>query len=83
MEAIPIAEPMYDRIDASYYKGLRQIMNFKTTFGQQEDGQERTNTNEALIQNINTELNKIKKGKAIVEISTRIKERATNLFGKS
>ena len=41
IEAIPIPEPMYDRIDAAYYKGLRQIMNMKTTFGQQQEGYEK------------------------------------------
>ena len=83
LEAIPIPEPMYDRIDASYYKGLRQIMNFKTTFGQQSEGKERTNTNELLIEKINIELTKVKKGKEFIKISTRIKERAIKLLGKT
>ncbi len=60
LEAVPLPEAMYDRIDAAYFKGLRQILDFKTTYGQQQEGQERTNTNEALIQKMNDELEKAK-----------------------
>jgi hypothetical protein len=49
LETLPIHQNMYDRIDAAYYKGLRQIMDWKTTFGQMEEGEDRTNTNERLI----------------------------------
>ena len=83
LEATPIPKAMYDRIDASYYKGLRQIMGFKTTFAQQQEGTEKTNTNEALIESINKELKKAKKGKEFIKISTRIKDRAIKLLGKT
>ena len=83
LEAIPIPSPMYDRIDSAYYKGLRQIMKLKTTYGQQQEGQERTITNEALIEKINTELKRVKKGKEFKKIRTRIKERAIKLLGKT
>ena len=80
---------MYDRIDLAYYKGLRQIVDWKTTYGQMEDGEEITNANEQLI----IELNKIassRKRKTIhstrppfEKLSTRIKNRAIKLLGKS
>ena len=73
LEALAIPEPMYDRIDASYFKGLRQILNFKTTFGQQQQGQARTNKNKTPIEKVNAELTRVKKGKVFVKISTRIK----------
>ena len=44
---------MYDRIDPAYCKCLRQIMGWKTTFGRMEDGEDRTNTNEQVIVEIN------------------------------
>ena len=89
LETLPIPQNMYDRIDASYYKGLRQIMGWKTTFGQMEGGEDRTNTNENLI----IELNKIASSKRrksmestkppFQKLSDRIKNRAITLLGKA
>ena len=89
LEALPIPQNMYDRMDASYCKGLRQIMDWKTTFGHMEEGEDRTNTNEQLI----IELNKIaasRKRKTIdskrppfQKLSDRIKNRAITLLGKA
>lgn len=45
LSAIPIPKHMYDRIDVSYLEGSRQILNFKTTFGQMQDAEARTNSN--------------------------------------
>ena len=44
LEALPIPSNYYDKIDAAYMKGIRQIFNIKTTFGQMQAGEERTNT---------------------------------------
>ena len=89
LETLPIPQNMYDRIDAAYYKGLRQIMDWKTTYGQMQEGEEATNTNEKLIQ----ELNKVaasRKRKTIhstrppfEKLSTRIKDRAIKLLAKA
>ena len=46
LEAIPIPDDEYDKIDASYMKGIRQILEMKTTYGQQMANEEMTNTNE-------------------------------------
>ena len=59
LDAVPIPEPMDDRIDAAYFKGLRQILDFKTTYGQQQEGQVRTNRNDGLIQKLNDKLEKV------------------------
>ena len=83
LEAIPIPKAMYDRIDASYYKGLRQIMGFKTTFAQHQEGKEKTNASEALIEQIHEELKKVKKSEGFVKLCTRIKDRATTLRWKT
>ena len=55
METLPIPQSMCDRIDAAHYKGLRQIMDWKTMYGQMQGGEDRTNTSEHLV----TELNKV------------------------
>ena len=60
LEAVPIPGPMYDRIDSTFYKGLRHIMGSETTFAQQQEGKEKTNTNEALIEQIDKELKRVK-----------------------
>ena len=83
LEAIPIPKNYYDRIDAAYLKGLRQIMEYTTTYGQMQAGQSRNNTNEELIKDINKEINKGKRKRTYRKISDRIKDRATYLLGKA
>ena len=63
LEAIPIPEEMYDRIDSSYFKGLRQILKMTTTYGQKQKGEAMTNTNEQVLHKINEELKKGKKNR--------------------
>ena len=83
LEAIPIPRNYYARIDASYLKGIRQILGIKTTYGQQEAGQERTNTNATIIGLTNKALSTKKKKANFRLISERIIERATTLLGKT
>ena len=82
LEAIPIPKPMYDKIDAAYNKGLRQILGIKTTFGQKQSGEEMTTTNEDLLQRLSKELSKGKHKNKFETISDRIKTRAVTLLGK-
>ena len=44
LEATPIPNNYYDKIDAAFFKGIRQILNIKTTYGQMQAGEDRTNT---------------------------------------
>ena len=83
LEAIPILKNYYARIDASYLKGIRQILGIKTTFGQQESGQERTNTNAKVIEQLNKELSTKKKKGNFKLISETIITRAISLLGKN
>ena len=83
LEAIPIPKQMYDRIDASYLKGFRQILNFKTTFGQMQDGEARTNSNLKLMEAISKELSTKKKQREFTALSDRIIDRAIRLLGRT
>ena len=83
LEAIPIPDVMYDRIDSSYFKGLRQILNMTTTYGQKHKGEAMTNTNEQVLHIINEELKKGNQHKTFVLLSDRIKETAIKLLGKT
>ncbi len=46
LETLPIPEAMYMKIDAAYFRGLKQILQMDTTYGQMQHGANRTNTNE-------------------------------------
>ena len=83
LEALPIPRNFYARIDASYLKGIRQILGIKTTFGQQVAGQERTHTNATVIGQLNKELSTKKKKGKFKLISERIIIRAVSLLGKT
>jgi hypothetical protein len=48
-DVLPIPQAEYDRMDAEYLRGYRQIFGLKTPHGQQMDGEERTNTNQKII----------------------------------
>ena len=72
-----------DRIDAAFMKGIRQILGITTTFGQMQNGEERTNTNQFVIDQINKEMCGLKEHKPFVKISDRIKDKAIKLLGEA
>ena len=59
LEIAPLTQATKDRLDATYYKGLRQIMGMKTTFAQMKAGEEPTNTNKKVLEEANKELKKL------------------------
>ena len=82
LESLPISTQMYNRIDAAYLKGLRQILEFKTTFGQKQSGESMTNSNQELIRKLSEELSTRKKKRQFRKLSERIIDRAITLLGK-
>ena len=82
METVPIPEGRGDRIDAEYYKGIKQILELKTTYGQMTEGETRTNTNEDIMKQLSEYLSTPKTKKIFKPVSQRIKERAVALLGK-
>ena len=42
LETAALPKGWEDRIDAAFMKGIRQILNLKTTYGQMKEGHERT-----------------------------------------
>ena len=59
LEIAPLTPANKDRLDATYYKGLRQIMGMKTTYAQIKAGEDPTNTNKKLLEEANKELKQI------------------------
>ena len=59
LEIAPLTQSAKDRLDATYYKGLRQIMGMKTTFAQIKAGEAPTNSNKKLLEEANKELKKL------------------------
>ena len=82
METVPIPEGWGERIDAEYYKGIRQILEIKTTYGQMKEGKARTNTNEDIMKTLSEYLSTPKAKKIFKPISQSIRERAIALLGK-
>ena len=64
-------------------KGIRQILDITTTFGQIQKGEERTHTNQHVIDQINQEMSSAKEHKPFVKISDRIKDKAIKLLGEA
>ena len=82
METVPIPEGWGDRIDAEYLKGIRQILDMKTTYGQMQEGNARTNSNEEIIKMLSNYLSTENTKKIFKPVSERIKERAIKLLGR-
>ena len=57
LDTSPLSEAARDKIDAAFYKGLRQILDMKTTFAQRKAGEPVTNTNERVLERANEEMN--------------------------
>ena len=56
LESVQINDDLKRKMDAFQLKGLRQILKLTTTFGQQTQGLERTNTNEFVYSQAQEEL---------------------------
>ena len=82
LEATPIPAPMYDRIDASYYKGLRQILNFKTTFGQQQEGSEKNQYERSIHRTYQQRTDKNKERQGIRDNKHKNKRQSNQAIGK-
>ena len=83
MEVLPIPQTEYERMDAEYLKGYRQIFGLKTTYAQKQDGGDMTNTNKIIIELVNEALSQAKKQRRYCSISTIIKRRAEKIFGEA
>ena len=83
LEVLPIPQTEYERVDAEYLRGYRQIFGLKTTYAQKIDGEEMTNTNERVIELVNEALSETRKQRKYCPISKIIKRRAEKRFGQS
>ena len=81
LDVLPIPQAEYDRLDAEYLRGYRQIFGLKTTYGQQSLGDQRASTYEQVMGLINEALSKTKKQRQFTPISKVIKERAKQKLG--
>ena len=63
LDVTPLTENDRNSLNACFFKGLRQIMGFKTTYGQLFSGEEKSNTNKKLMEEVNRELNNKPKNK--------------------
>ena len=77
LEATPIPKNYYEKIDAAFFKGIRQILNIKTTYGQMQSGENRTNTKEYIIQRLIRELSKQNKTE-IIQVTERKNQRQSD-----
>ena len=50
LDVTPLTENGRNSFNACFFKGLRQIMGFKTTYGQTFSGDEKSNTNKKLME---------------------------------
>ena len=83
METLVLPKGWDSKIDAAYLKGIRQILGLKTTYGQMQAGEDRTNTNQKVLEQTEQILNIKINGKRFQMISERIKDRAMKLLGRS
>ena len=58
MEIAPLNKGDQTKLDASFFKGIRQIMGWKTTYAQKLAGEEKTHTNKKLLEEASQEWNK-------------------------
>lgn len=82
LHTLPIPERAYKRLDAFYFKGLRQIMGWTTTYGQMQQREQKTNTNVAQLKAVNNELKNNKKLTQFKAISTRLQEKSHAMLGE-
>ena len=61
LEVLAIPKAEYNKMDAEYLRGYRQILGLKTTYGQRQDGEDMTNTNDKIIELVNEALSRTKK----------------------
>ena len=59
LEIATLTQAQNDKLDATYYKGLSQIMGMKTTYAQMIAGEAPTNTNKSLLEEANQEMTKL------------------------
>ena len=57
LDVTPLTQGDRSSLNACFFKGLRQIMGFKTTYGQMFNEEEKSNTNKKLMEEVNKELN--------------------------
>ena len=81
LEVLPIPESEFDKLDAEYLRGFRQIFGLETTHGHRQDGEEMTNTNEKIIELVSEALKQTKKQRRFCPISKVIKARTQKRFG--
>ena len=63
LDTAQLNESQMQRIDLFQLKGLRKVLNMKTTFGQMESKEDRTNNNQEVFRRANEEINKDRKRK--------------------
>ena len=83
LEVLAIPKTEYNKMDAEYLRGYRQILGLKTTYGQSQDGEDMTNTNDKIIELVNEALSRTKKQRKFCPLSAIIKARAQKKFGDS
>ena len=59
LEIATLIQAQKDKLDATFHKGLKQIMGMKTTYAQIIAGEAPTNTNKSLLGEANKELTKL------------------------
>ena len=59
LEIATLTQAQKNKLDATFYKGLREIMGVKATYAQMIAGEAPTNTNESLLEEANKELTKL------------------------
>ena len=80
METVPIPEGWGERIDAAYYKEIRQLLEIEITYGHMKEGKARTNTNEDIMKTLSEYLSTPKAKEIFKPISQRLREREYLLY---
>ena len=76
LETLPLSDEHLNKLNAFFYKGLRQIMEFKTTYVDRE------NTNAKLMILVNKELKRAEgDNKRFITVGERIKNESSKLLG--
>ena len=57
LETAPLTDGLKSNLKVYLFKDLRQSRDFKTTYGQVEDGESRSNTSKKPMEEVNKELN--------------------------
>ena len=75
LKTLALTDEHLDKLNAFFYKGLRQIMQYKTTYVVRE------NTNARLMTLVNKELRRSEEGKQFITVKERIKRESIELLG--